>query len=397
MTFRKIYHGLTLLVLAVCAVMLQACSDDPDPVPPQQTCPTTVLVYMAARNSLGSNGYDAKDMQEMSAAVSRGDLQGGRLLVYRASADGTTMLSELTPDGMKVVADYGKSALLSVHGERMADVIAKAKAYAPSQRFGLVLWSHASGWLQNGIDDPAYPAEQPGKRRSWGDEGGRYMNVTTLARVLETAKPDWMWFDCCLMANVETLYELRRATPTIVASSIELPPNGMPYDLTLRHLFRPSGSDLESAARATYGYYRDGAGDDGRRDCALTVVNTDALEALATVTGDVYAAAPKLVPDGYNPRYLTLSNRYYADMEHYVKALCATAPGGEALQQAWQTAFDNVVKYSESTPNLKKKLGIADDTSCAISTYIYQNAQEAGRKNYGELEWPYRTGVLNAD
>lgn len=389
----KFFSLISVLSLALIVLAFQACKDEPEPEPePEQNCPTTVLVYMAASNSLGSAGYDAKDLAEMRTAIEAGALRGSRLLVYHAASDGTTRLYELTEDGETLITDYSNSTLLSVHGDRMAEVIETARRYAPSDQFGLILWSHGMGWLQNGISDDSYPLPETGKLRSWGDENGRYMNITTLAAVLEDAQPDWVWFDCCLMGNAETVFELRRATPYVVASSIELPPNGMPYDLTLKHLMNPAGADLVEAAKAVFEYYSDALGDDSRTDCAISVYSTSAFDDLATATADIYAVSETLLPTDYKPQYMVLSNRYYADMEHYITALCACLADGDELLAAWTEAFHRAVIYSDVTNAMKTKLGI--NANCALSTYIYSNTAEAERRNYQTLEWPYRVGIL---
>ena len=118
-----------------------------------------------------------------------------------------------------------------------------------------MLWSHGDGWLQNGSDDKTLPgldqAPEDGAAvldvpsvAGWGMENSRKMKVSTLARTLEQSQPiDFVYFDCCYMASVEVAYEMRRATPVIVGSVIELPAEGMPYHKTPQHLFRTSWPD----------------------------------------------------------------------------------------------------------------------------------------------------------
>ena len=75
------------------------------------------------------------------------------------------------------------------------------------------------------------------------------MNVTTLARVLEDENFSFIYFDCCFMMSVETLYEMRNTAPVIAGSVTELPVDGMPYHLNLSSFFRQGSADLIQAAK----------------------------------------------------------------------------------------------------------------------------------------------------
>ena len=73
----------TLLLAMI--VLLTSCSDEPNE--PAQPARRTILVYMIATNSLGTNERDLQDLDEMDQAVAAGALDGCRLLVYRVGKD----------------------------------------------------------------------------------------------------------------------------------------------------------------------------------------------------------------------------------------------------------------------------------------------------------------------
>ena len=94
-------------VLAAGLFALAGCSDKkdeptpgPDPVEPVNT---TVLVYMAASNSLGVQLNDSMDIKEMQRAARAGHLNGGRLLIDAPSVCPepltTNDIAEILPDG----------------------------------------------------------------------------------------------------------------------------------------------------------------------------------------------------------------------------------------------------------------------------------------------------------
>lgn len=164
------------IAIAVTAISCGSSKDEPKEQPSEHT----VIVYMAACNSLGSRGFDQKDLIEMQEAVANNTLHG-QVLVYRGDIDGNAKLYRMTAEGPKPLRDYASDGLSSVHSERMINVLKDARTLAPARSYGLVLWSHGNGWLQTGIEDNNNEFQPT----AWGEDRGRVMNITTLRRVLE--------------------------------------------------------------------------------------------------------------------------------------------------------------------------------------------------------------------
>lgn len=201
-------HILICLVTALLLPLFVSCSDSPEPEPAKSH--RTVLVYMAACNSLGSAGFDKLDLDEMQSAVRAGQLDGGRLLVFHAGTSGNYKLLEITPEEIVTLKMYNENGEhSSVSAKFMSQVIDDTKRLAPADSYGLVLWSHGLGWLQNGITDDFADGISS---QSWGEERGRTMNISSLAAALSGKNLDFVYFDCCFMASVEVAYELRHVT-----------------------------------------------------------------------------------------------------------------------------------------------------------------------------------------
>lgn len=391
MNIRRLIHKIAVVAALTCCMAAVSCSysneepnPGPDPQPEPTEVPTTVLVYMAANTDLGRDGFDEADLSEMRAAVKRGALQGNRLLVYRKSYLGTASLFEITVNGEKTIAEYTDNTVSSVNASRMSEVIEDARTSAPSRQFGLILWGHGNGWLQNGITENT-------RLRTWGNEGGRTMNITTLQSVLEPVKPDWVYFDCCYMATVEVAYQLRNATAAIVGSVTELPSEGMPYDLTLPYLLRPEGADLTGAAAQTFGYYNSKTST-YYRTCTMSVIATAGMDALASAASDIHLRCAARVPDGYQGKPFALDkNGYFFDLDHYMQALCDANAEAEPYRSAWNEALSQVVLYSEATEYLWASLRL--DAHCGLSTLLMTEGRENYR-NYSQLDWPVAAGLL---
>lgn len=381
-------HNTKLIFLLLAACLLAACSSSshnaPDPEPEPDNV-STILVYMVANNNLGSSRYDYADLAEMQVAASAGHLNGGnRLLVYHSPYRGTPVLKEVKRSGnIDTLAVYDDSEL-SVSVARMQRVIADAKAAAPAPKFGMVLWSHASGWLQDGIAETDEAQDAPARSAvaySYGLEGGKRMNITSLQKAMEGEGLDFVYFDCCYMGSVETLYQLRSVAPVMIAAPTEVPVKGMPYHSTLQHLFK---GDYVAAARATYEYY-DSVYTAYECPVSVTVVNTDKLPALAAATRAIYEQAAKPMPNGYTPQAFCLRPYYYYDFADYAKALSADLD--PALWQKWSVCLDDAVAYKAAENSIWGEFPLT--RFGGLSTYIFSGETDSylNSKNYRELDW----------
>lgn len=366
------------IIISFLVLSLTACSDEPERPTPPLSVGRTMLVYMVASNSLGAGGFDAADLEEMRIAAEAGDITDGRLLVYHVPVSGDPVLKEITAGGTDTLAIYD-SAVTSVSSARMLEVFDDMRRLAPAEDYGLVLWSHASGWLQDGIEEDTVADEAMIAPAAFGTDRGKKMNVTTLARTLQGQNFSFVYFDCCYMGAVEVAYELRNVTPLIVASPSELPSRGMPYDRNVRCFFAPE-PDMVAAARNTFEIYDQTMGSE--RTCTMTVINTSALDRLASAIRAIYSRAALPVPAGYEPqRYMTESRCYHYDLTDYVEALCDDPD----LLAEYRMAMAETVLYEDATPWLWNRLEIK--THCGLTTFIFDDAAEARMKNYNTTSW----------
>ena len=374
--------GLFMLLPAV--VSCSDKNDEPTPEPPVKTVGRTVIVYMLADNSLGSlvspYDYDMQDINEMLMAAGKGDITEGRLLVYHSSRNGKTVLKEICADKNRythidTLKIYDDEEIYSQHATRMREVFADMKELAPADDYGLILWGHGSGWLQDGISQ-----ESSSKKRAYGEEHGRWMNITTLADVLEDENFSFLYMDCCYMSSVEVAYQLRNAVPYIVAYPIEVLAYGMPYDKNIKHFFK-SVPDLTAAARETFDFY-DQMTNPRYRFCSVSVINTAGLERLAAATKAIYERADVGIPDGYTPqKYMTGSTCYYYDFGGYINALC----NDKTLKDEFDAALAETIVYESTTDRLWNTIDLKEHSG--LSTYIIKSDADYTLKNYNQLAW----------
>ena len=106
--------------------------------------PRTILVYMAADNSL--SGFDKQNINSMLEGGTREALNGGNLIVYIDAKDTIPLLIQITSEGKKVLKSYPEHEN-SVSVETMKEVIEEVKTNFPAKSYGLMLWSHGSNWF----------------------------------------------------------------------------------------------------------------------------------------------------------------------------------------------------------------------------------------------------------
>lgn len=371
---------------------LYSCDEPSRPETNGQEVRRTVLVYMAARCDLGINGADDGDLKEMAKGASA-LRNGGTLLVYHATSGGRGILKQITPKGkIETLLDYGTlepgTTLTPAHMRR---VLADARNFGECDTLGtpdpmgLILWSHGTGWVDDTGTIPYTP--ETGKSTMLYSFGAdtpdiytrpQKMSLAALADALNGQDLEFIYFDCCYMGCVEVLYELRHATRRFVASTTELPYNGMPYHLNLKHFFAPGEADLVAAARTTVNYY-DTISDPSQRFCTMAVVDATALDRLAEQTKLVMESAAPVPVNYQGHSYSRESYQTIFDMPLYIKDLA----GGKIPAQ-WQAAYDEAVIYSAHTPRV---FYIDLTPYTGLGCHIITSPSEAAFGNYSRYGW----------
>lgn len=242
----------TLLV-----IVLAACSNEIPEQQPAKRSGRTVLAYLISNNAGTSLDNDLRNnVIDMYAALGNMKESCTLLVFYRPYADDAplgkpTLMSfyadgrgninnvaaltgaELTFDAVCHVAqkkEYTMNSQIATDPAVMEEVFTDMQKIAPSDSYGLILGSHATGWMKgNSVQSKAF-----------GDDGGYNIDIPDLANVLKKSfseKLDFVLFDACMMGNAEVGYELKDVTSHCIASVMETPVYGFPYDQILPYLY----------------------------------------------------------------------------------------------------------------------------------------------------------------
>lgn len=376
----------------------------PDVVEKGDTAYRTLLIYMAAENSLDDYaGYDISEIVEASVDVPH----DCRLFVYVDDGSFPTMYQyfRLTNgDSGNSVFHLFNNDVCSSDTAALGYVMDYILENYPTRKLDLVLWSHGDGWLRG--------PENKAPQRSFGIDNGEnsgsndtesVMEIEELAALLERmpVKVDRLMFDACFMQCVEVVYALRNAVQWIVASPAEIPGNGAGYASILQAFFLSDGTkDIIDLYLKEYETEYAGA--------VLSAVRPAASVQLAEATAyyvkkyfnsakrreydDVFAYLPGAK---YNA-----SKQYpsYFDINSVMMKYLTAEEYGQ-----WREALDSVVVYSASSPRwysmiCGRTLGYNIFEGCGMSIYMPQNASRSQELNarFKTTEWYDAAGWSSA-
>lgn len=241
----------TLLV-----IVLAACSNEIPEQQPAKRSGRTVLAYLISNSPKSLEGNLQDNVVDMYMALAEIKDSCTLLVFYRPQEyssylDVPTLLcfdtdgrgninnlpaltgTDLTFESVCQVAqkkEYTMNSQIATDPVVMEEVLKDMQKIAPSDSYGLILGSHASGWMKgNSVQSKAF-----------GDDGGYNINIPDLADVLKNSfseKLDFVLFDACMMGTAEVGYELKEITSHCIASVMETPALGFPYKQIFSYLY----------------------------------------------------------------------------------------------------------------------------------------------------------------
>lgn len=249
----------------------------------------TILTYIAAHNNLhymGKRSYD-----QIIALGSTPEVRHGILFDW---PDGAARYIVGEPGLVQCQEQLGNYD--SGDPDRLIETAQWVFTQYPAEHYGLVLWSHGSGWQPHEIEQIAKQArgdsqvdkqeateragtpgsmalfrstlktilgkEKAAERAICFDDGtGHSLDTLELDRVTRDIaesieqKLDLIGMDACLMANLEVAYQLRNNVGYMVASEELVPGHSWPYDLIYGALCAdPAQEPRDLAARVVHDY-----------------------------------------------------------------------------------------------------------------------------------------------
>jgi hypothetical protein len=373
----KLFAFMPLVLLA--ATLLCSCSDDDSGSSTKRGSGTTyrrsVLIYLAAQNSLGAAGAQRLDSIEIANGASRLTNELDNVFLFIDDAK-LPRLYCIYKNGKSTRTDKVLTWSTDVNSSDPATLCTTLefirKNY-PSESYGLVLWSHGNGWLAStnvvntmtksstlrafGVDVGS-DGDMEDDKTATGKPGAQ-MDISDMAQAIDKSGVhlDFIFFDACLMQGIEVAYELKDVTDYVVGSAISTSAYGAYYtNFIPKALFAYPASDANIALLANQYYYDAAENPDlkkyyGSTGCVNSAIKTSGLRELAQTTAPLIAKtfAGKATPSldqiqAYVPVQMVNSPDYF-DMGSAMKNLLS-----DSDYQAWlQVANKCVIAHNASS------------------------------------------------
>lgn len=407
------------------AMVCNLSCDKEEPITPEPDAPEygttngrTVLVYLVAENNLAS--FANNDVREMLLGAKYLGAKD-RMVVYIddrsmpriysiSFADRKKTYEELQPI-LQYETDKNSTASSSLD-----DFIKYCKTHYPAPSYGIVLWSHGSGWVppHNQAINSELRTYGARIRKSFGldneqnsySNNGYEMSIDSLRITLEKHdKFDFLMFDACFMQNIEVAYELRNTADFIIGSPTEIPGDGAPYDLIMRYMF-DDGDYVKPMVESYYQRYKDMADGYG---VLISAIRTDSLEHFAEITAPlVKSYKEKLITMEYDTILNYFHWDYYPNYSYpdfYDMRGIMQASMSDEDYQSWNKQLNNIIECNPHTSrwfsefNQSSNNRVIESQYSGITMHIplkkYADRRRWFTSAYYQTEWAQR--VWNDD
>ncbi|MCK4957522.1 MAG: hypothetical protein KAS49_07780 [Candidatus Cloacimonetes bacterium] len=204
----------TLIILFLTTLLLSSCDWKS-----KKTDKWTILIYMAADNSLSSNADE--DIDEMAQA----DIPDNINVIVQIdrneyNSDPDAKRYQISKNSKHPIDDLGE--IDSGDPTVLTEFINWGSNKYPADKTAVIIWSHGNGWLQG--YNKFCPDNQAGSSISIV-EGELNMAMQNI-----NITPEILAFDACNMLSVEVISEVAKHSKYILGSEDSIPADGFPYD-----------------------------------------------------------------------------------------------------------------------------------------------------------------------
>ena len=351
--------------------------------------PKTVLLYMVANNNL------SHDAENSISRLQNGYIpaEEGNLLVYKHCAGMDPVLLHIKKgEEGTVVADtaYRFPPRVSATKSALTQALNVTQALFPADSYGLILWSHGTGWIPPLASFSSAAQEQisgSGPERTFGLDGKVELEIRDLAQAIPY-KLSFMLMDACFMGGIETAYEVKDSVDYYIGSPAEILTESFPYHKIMQHIFK-STPDYAAVCREYYDYYNAKSG--AERSATVALMDCSKLAEVAEVAKRVF--------DQYGERIASLdlsllqpyfrgsSSKYFYDLKDLIDAIADAS-----LSAEFAAALERAVPYKASTPYF---IELPIRSFCGVSTYVPGNPADTKLADYyKQYKWNQATGMI---
>ena len=395
------------------------------------------LLYAAGFNTLSS--YLRDDIADLEEGFIPGEGRDENVLLVfsKVVPRFSSYATEISPTLVRYYRDGAggivKDTLLVMpvgtnmaKAETVSQVLTFIRDNVPARSWGMVLSSHATGWLpEDYYNDPSkYEREHPlagapsGTRKSMSARAplpGKIPNepwmpavksvtqeVTYISKTEQASseielndfvaaipmKLDYIMFDACLMGGIEVAYALKEKCSHIAFSQTEVLAQGYEYKQIAGQLLGGEEADCEAVCRTFFDYYMAQSGQ--YKSATISLVRTDRLDAVAQACRPLFdkyrSELASMSGDGVQG-YFRHERHYFYDLYDVVAKAGATPQELDGLK----SAIGSSVEYMGATEEF---LGIEINTFSGYSMYLPSMGTAVLDNFYKSLAWNEAAGLV---
>ena len=365
-----------------------------------------ILFYIGA----GEGGID-DDAPDKIRQIREGWLPGkGEMIIYidRVVQGACLLRVNETKDadgiyGLDTLDVYG--AENSADSEVLSRVVKKMVVDYPADSYGMIFFSHGSGWLPEGY--LSNPRSLVIDKDNGGGKTNREMEYYDFAAAIPDKQFDFIILEACLMADVMSMYELRNKAEYVLASSAEIVAPGFggsrnyitteTYKKEIMRLY-DTKNDIKyvvSGFAKSYYDFIESNSDKSRNSCTtLGVLRMDEMSNLASVTKSILrgqdidekSLTVSSIQSFDRPRESGLGGRPYSryfDFAHVIENMVSVSD-----YKIFNDQMEKTVVWKASTKEfLVNQYGFYINHHSGLTTYIEQEVYPGLNQAYRNSSW----------
>lgn len=349
--------------------------------------PATLIVYWDGDTRIGENKKTHLILKYETDG--KGRINGKKALGIDAKE------SEILAEA-QILKEY--ESQVCTDKDVMKQVLKDMKSFAPTDKLGLIVGSHGSSWL-NTISTSRAVA------RAIGYDGNQSNSILLpdMAEALASIgkKFEFILFDSCFMGTAEACYDFHSVSDYLIASVMEVPAYGFPYDLFMKYLYQDTEESYRKACECYIDYYKDIYENDDSESCWGTIALVDCKEVPALteqIQKEIVSHKASLA--NYDVDGLQEYGRYGGygiayDLEQFVKEL-----NGGIVPESFKNQLDKTIRHKgcvEEARSYRSGWSYDVDASnfCGIGIYIPSQSHTSWNTYFKTIDW-YEASGWNA-
>ncbi len=318
----------------------------------------TIMVYMCGTDLETKSGMATYDLQEMMKAAISDNINiivetGGTSKWQNNFVDSrTNQRFKVTSEGLKLIEkDLGKKSM--VDSSTLSDFIKYCKSNYPADRYSLIMWDHGGGSLSGYGYDQHFPKD------------GMKLDEIAVALKNGGCTFDFIGFDACLMATLETAMVLEPYADYMIASEEVEPGIGWYYTGWITALSdNPSIPTIELGKKLIDDYVKEVRAKTPKSQATLSLIDLAELKGTIPSSFEAFAKSTSKLIDSDD--YKVVSDAR-SDAKEFAKSskinqidLIDFAQNlGTPEAKSFADALRGCIKYNRTSTNITNANGVS--------------------------------------